>query len=149
MEIANPIFDILDIVDEWKGKIQRNDEEQEAIFSLDMYGKDIIQYDLKITQKKEKKIIEKGYFFFDKIKEQLVHLLLSEEGYIEINSLTIIKKGNSITLKSVFTKGYNLPPNMRIIRLIEFSRKRNTVELTHKLGKEEEVFSKGIFSRTS
>ena len=147
MEFYNPIDDMSDLIGKWKGKIEKDHNRVQSTIIFNYHGSDIIQYRQKIIQDKSKKTIETGYFFFDKLKEELKHIVINEEGYIEVNSLNSSKRSKILKISSFFNSGYNLPPNMKIKRELKLKINERILEITLKMGREDNFVSEAIYEK--
>lgn len=147
MKFENPIKEFDWLFGKWEGEIENEDGKFESSMYFGLYGSEIIKYEQSIIHEESTKIIEIGYFFFDKINERLNNIIINEEGYIEKSFITRTDEKNLFIIKSVFDYGFNLPPNMKIIREIRQTENENELEVIVKMGKEEKIISSSIYSR--
>ena len=147
MKFENPIKEFEWLLGKWEGKMENEDGKFDSSISFSLYGSEIIKYEQLIIHEKSSKIIEIGYFFFDKINEKLNNIIINEEGYIEKSHISKSEKKNLSTIRSVFDFGFNLPPNMKIIREIKQTEEEDEIEVTVKMGKDEKIISSSIYSR--
>ena len=148
MEIKNPITDLHWLLGSWQGKLENeNGEEFESQISFHLYGKDIISYKKNIKRKSINDILEQGFIFFDKTAETLKHIIINEEGYIELGSILITSQKNCDSITSSFERGFNLPPNSIIIRNISYDNSIEELELETRIGKSEKVFSHSNYQK--
>ncbi len=147
MKFENPIKEFDWLLGKWEGETENEDGKFESSISFALYGSEIIKYEQSITHEKSSKIIEIGYFFFDKINEKLNNIIINEEGYIEKSLISSSEEKNLFIIRSVFDFGFNLPPNMKIIREIKQTEEEDELEVTIKMGKDEKIISSSIYSR--
>jgi hypothetical protein len=147
MEFYNPIHDMTDLIGRWEGNIEKDETKLSSAIIFNHHGSDIIQYKHKIKSEKEENIVETGFFFFDKLKEELLHIVINEEGYVENNTSISTKKTKLLKISSTFVNGYNLPPNMEIKRDYKLKIEEKSLEIDLKMGKEASIVSKGIYHR--
>ena len=145
MEFYNPINDMKDIIGTWEGEIKKDDKVYTSSIVFKYHGSDIIQYKQRVKKGKEEKISETGFFFFDKLKEELKHLVINDEGYIEINSLNCSNKTKLLNMTSMFNSGYNLPPNIKIKREFTLKRKERELDVILKMGREAKIISEANY----
>ena len=131
----------------WEGEIENEDGKFESSIYFGLYGSEIIKYEQTIIHEKSSKIIEIGYFFFDKINEKLNNIIINEEGYIEKSLISKSDEKNLFLIRSIFDFGFNLPPNMKIIREIKQIEEEDKLEVTIKMGKDEKIISSSRYSR--
>ncbi|NPD88282.1 MAG: FABP family protein [Asgard group archaeon] len=147
MEFYNPIHDMKDLIGKWEGKLEKDENKSASSIIFSYHGSDIIQYELKINLTNEEKILETGFFFFDKLKEELKHIVFNEEGYIEVNSMTSSKKAKLLKMTSSFDTGYNLPPNMKIKRDFKLKIVERELDIFLKMGKEANLILEGSYNK--
>jgi len=148
MEIKNPISDLHWLLGSWQGKLENESGEKlESLINFQLFGKDIISYEKKVKIHSSNDILEKGFFFFDKINEILKHIIINEEGYIELGSIEIKSKKNCDAITSKFEQGYNLPPNSIIIRKMSYDTSIKELELETRIGKSEKIFSYSSYQK--
>lgn len=134
-----------DLIGRWEGNIEKDGKKTTSTIIFTHHGIDIIQYKQKINLGNEERILETGFFFFDKLKDELKHFVFNEEGYIEINSLISSKRTKLLKMTSSFYSGYNLPPNMKIERDFKLKIDDGEIEILLKMGKEAKLISKAIY----
>ncbi len=147
MKFENPIKEFDWLLGKWEGEIENEEGKFESSISFGLYGSEIIKYEQSIIHEKTTKIIEIGYFFFDKINEKLNNIIINEEGYIEKSLITQSEEENLFIIRSIFDFGFNLPPNMKIIREIKQTEDESELEVVVKMGKDEKIISNSIYSR--
>jgi len=149
MEFYNPIKDMSEIIGKWEGEIELDKEKLQSIIEFSYHGLDIIQYKQTSKTDQANKIIETGYFFYNKLKEELRHIVINEEGYIENNTILLTKKTKFLKLKSAFDFGYNLPPNIKIQRYFTLELEGKKLEYSLIMGKEAKLISKASYYKKS
>lgn len=147
MEFYNPIHDMTDFIGRWEGNMEKDENKSASTIIFTHHGIDIIQYKQKINLGNGERILETGFFFFDKLKEELKHIVFNEEGYIEVNSLISTKKTKLLKMTSSFDSGYNLPPNMKIKRDFKLKIDEGELEILLKMGKEAKLISEAIYRK--
>ena len=149
MDFANPIDDLDWIYGLWKGTLSQNDIKSKSYISVKKIGKDIIELKQVRTPNDEEELVSRNYLFFDKIKEQIKLISFNSEGYIETSNMILKSKKKLAHLTGKFESGYNLPPNMNIIKEIKYQQNPKQLEILVKMGSNEEIVSKGtyIFSK--
>jgi hypothetical protein len=147
MEFHNPITEMTDFIGRWNGTIESDEIKLPSSIEFNHHGSDIIQYKQIINTENKDKIIEIGYFFFNKLKEELKHIVVNEEGYIEINNMILSKKSKYLKIASTFDFGYNLPPNMKIKREFKLLLNENLIEISLKMGKDAKTISEAAYRK--
>jgi hypothetical protein len=147
MEFYNPINDMSDLIGKWEGSIENEEKKIHSSLIFHYYGSDIIQYKQMINHDKSKKVLETGYFFFDKLKEELKHIVFNDEGYIEVNSLNLSKRAKNLRISSIFDSGYNLPPNIKIKREIKLLLDEKILKITLRMGNDSNLISEAIYEK--
>ncbi len=148
MEIKNPISDLHWLLGSWQGKLENDIEEEfDSHITFQLYGKDIISYEQKVKKRSKDENLERGFFFFDKTNELLKHIIINEEGYIELGSIVITSNKNRESITSSFESGFNLPPNSIIIRNISFESSIKELELETRIGRSEKIFSHSNYQK--
>ncbi|MHA1954060.1 MAG: heme-binding beta-barrel domain-containing protein [Candidatus Heimdallarchaeaceae archaeon] len=147
MEFYNPIHDMTDLIGKWEGNMEKDENKTASSILFGHHGSDIIQYKQNVKLENKERILETGFFFFDKLKEELRHIVFNEEGYIEVNSLISSKKTKLLKITSAFDSGYNLPPNMKINRDFKLKIDEGVLEISLKMGKEAKIISKAIYCK--
>jgi len=147
MIFENPINEFNWILGKWKGEMENEYGKFESSISFNLYGSEIIKYEQSIVHENSTKIIEIGYFFFDKINEELNNIIFNEEGYIEKSHIIKSEDKKLLIIRSIFDYGFNLPPNMKIIREIKQTENDKELEVIIKMGIEEKVISSSLYSR--
>ena len=148
MEIKNPISDLHWLLGSWKGKLENETgEEFESHINFQLYGKDIISYEKKVKIRSSDDTLEIGFFLFDKINEILKHIIINEEGYVELGSMEITSRKDCDAITSNFEHGFNLPPNSIIIRNISYNSSIRELKLEIRIGKSEKIFSNSNYQK--
>ncbi|MCG3219919.1 MAG: FABP family protein [Candidatus Heimdallarchaeota archaeon] len=147
MEFYNPIHDMTDLIGRWEGNMEKDENKSASSIIFRHHGSDIIQYKQIVNFRNKERILETGFFFFDKLKEELKHIVFNEEGYIEVNSLISSKKTKLLKMTSSFDSGYNLPPNMKIRRDFKLKINEKELEISLKMGKEANLISEAIYRK--
>jgi hypothetical protein len=149
MDFANPIDDLDWIYGVWKGKLIADNIESESYISSKRIGKDIIELTQIRVDKKKEELVSRNFLFFDKTKEQIKLISFNSEGYVETFNMLLKSRNKHAQLTGKFEKGYNLPPNMKIIKEINYNKNSKLIEILIKMGINEEIVSQGeyYFSR--
>ena len=88
-----------------------------------------------ISREKESISTEQGYFLYDYTDKSIKHIMISSDGFVLINNTEIISKGKKIFLRSHFTSGYNVPPNLEIEKELLYDEKEKQLQISLKVGK--------------
>ncbi|MHA1447258.1 MAG: hypothetical protein ACTSSN_11240, partial [Candidatus Heimdallarchaeaceae archaeon] len=121
MDFSNPIDDLDWIYGLWKGTLSADGIDSKSYLHCRKFGIDIIEIKQIESSTKPEKLLERNFLFFDKTREQMKLISFNSEGYIETSNLVIKSNNKQVILTSDFESGYNLPPNMKIIK--EFTYK--------------------------
>ena len=147
MEIKSPLEKMIWLLGEWKGQITIENNEMEASFEVSKFGNEFIFYEIKTFAGKKSKILEKSYFFYDKTKDKILTNSFYEEGFSETSNWVMIVTNEKNNLSSSFLSGYNLPPNMELVKEIILSKKEGELMYSLKLGKSQKSYFYGIFRK--
>jgi len=143
MDFANPIDELEWIYGLWKGTLLSGEDEFESYLTCRRIGSDIIELSqVKIFENKEE-LISRNFLFFDKTKEQIKLVSFNSEGYIETSNMILNVRNKYAHLKGKFESGYNLPPNMNIIKEVNYTQNPKQIEFVIKMGLNEEIVTHG------
>lgn len=146
MDFSNPIDDLDWIYGLWRGILSADGIDSESYLQCRKFGIDIIEIKQIKSSTKPEKLLERNFLFFDKTREQMKLISFNSEGYIEISNLVIKSNNKQVILTSDFESGYNLPPNMKIIKEFTYKKNAKQLEIKVKMGLKEEIVSHGIFT---
>ncbi len=146
MDFSNPIDDLDWIYGLWRGILSADGIDSESYLQCKKFGIDIIEIKQIKSSTKPEKLLERNFLFFDKTREQMKLISFNSEGYIEISNLVIKSNNKQVILTSDFESGYNLPPNMKIIKEFTYKKNAKQLEIKVKMGLKEEIVSHGIFT---
>jgi len=146
MDFSNPIDDLDWIYGLWRGILSADGMDSESYIHCRKFGIDIIEIKQIESSTKPEKLLERNFLFFDKTREQMKLISFNSEGYIEISNLVIKSNNKQVILTSDFESGYNLPPNMKIIKEFTYKKNAKQLEIKVKMGLKEEIVSKGIYT---
>ena len=146
MDFTNPIDDLDWIYGLWKGILSLNGIEAKSYISAKKIGKDIIELKQVKTSNDKEELVSRNFLFFDKTKEQIKLVSFNSEGYIETSNMILKSKKKQAYLTGKFESGYNLPPNMNIIKEINYQQNPKQLEILVKMGSNEEIVSQGTYS---
>ena len=146
MDFANPIDDIDWIYGLWKGILSLSGNESKSYISAKKIGKDIIELKQVRTSNDKEELVSRNFLFFDKTKEQIKLVSFNSEGYIETSNMNLKSKKKLANLTGKFESGYNLPPNMNIIKVINYQHNPKQLEILVKMGLNEEIVSHGTYT---
>ena len=146
MDFTNPIDDLGWIYGLWKGILSQNGIEVKSYISAKNIGKDIIELKQVRTSNDKEELVSRNFLFFDKTKEQIKLVSFNSEGYIETSNMILKSKKKLAYLTGKFESGYNLPPNMNIIKEIIYQQNPKQLEILVKMGSNEEIVSQGTYS---
>jgi len=147
MEFNNPITLLKWFLGTWHGKITENEIEYESRIKWKSYGFDMHVLEIFKTVENTEKLLEKLYLFFDKTNEQIKCIIFNTDGYVESSNVEILKEDPTMVLSIVFDYGYNLPPNMKIVREITQIKKSNGLTFVLKMGEKQQIYSKAKYSK--
>ena len=147
MEIDNPIKLLNWFLGKWEGSIVENEVEYNSKIIWQIYGHETHVLEIYKKVENTENLLETQYFFFDKTKEQVKCIIFNTDGYIESNNVEIHGQGTDMMLSVVFDSGYNLPPNMKIVREISKIDKDSFV-LIVKMGEKQQLYSESSYNRT-
>ena len=146
MDFSNPIDDLDWIYGLWRGTLSTDGIDSESYLQCRKFGIDIIEIKQIKSSTKPEKLLERNFLFFDKTREQMKLISFNSEGYIETSNLFIKSNKKQTILTSDFESGYNLPPNMKIIKEFTYKKNEKQLEIKVKMGLKEEIVSHGIFT---
>ncbi|MHA1346644.1 MAG: hypothetical protein ACTSVO_01010 [Candidatus Heimdallarchaeaceae archaeon] len=147
MEFDNPITLLEGFLGTWKGIITENEIESESGIEWRRYGFDMHILEISKTLDKTDKILESLYLFFDKTKEQLKCIIFNTDGYVESSNVELLTEDSKMMLRIVFDHGYNLPPNMKIVREITKGEKDNSLILVLRMGEKQQIYSEANYRK--
>ncbi len=147
MDFDNPITLLKGYLGTWQGKITENEIEYESGIKWRSYGFDIHVLEITKTLEKKEKLLESLYLFFDKTKEQIKCIIFNTEGYVESSNVELLKEGSRMKISIVFEHGYNLPPNMKIVREITQGEGDNSLTFVLKMGEKQQIFSEAKYRK--
>lgn len=146
MDFSNPIDDLDWIYGIWRGTLSADGMDNESYLYCRKFGIDIIEIKQTKSSTKPEKLLEMNFLFFDKTREQMKLISFNSEGYIETSNLVIKSNNKQVILTSDFESGYNLPPNMKIIKEFTYKKNAKQLEIKVKMGLKEEIVSQGIYT---
>jgi hypothetical protein len=146
MDFSNPIDDLDWIYGIWRGTLSADGMDSESYLYCRKFGIDIIEIKQTKSSTKPEKLLEMNFLFFDKTREQMKLISFNSEGYIETSNLVIKSNNKQVILTSNFESGYNLPPNMKIIKEFTYKKNAKQLEIKVKMGLKEEIVSQGIYT---
>lgn len=146
MDFSNPIDDLDWIYGIWRGTLSADGMDSESYLYCRKFGIDIIEIKQTKPSTKPEKLLEMNFLFFDKTREQMKLISFNSEGYIETSNLVIKSNNKQVILTSDFESGYNLPPNMKIIKEFTYKKNAKQLEIKVKMGLKEEIVSQGIYT---
>lgn len=147
MEFHNPITLLKWFLGTWHGTITENEIEYKSMIKWKNYGFDMHVLKIFKTLEKTEKLLEKLYLFFDKTNEQIKCIIFNTDGYVESSNVELLTEDSIMMLSIVFDYGYNLPPNMKIVREITQGKKDNSLTFVLKMGEKQQIFSKAKYSK--
>ncbi len=147
MEFKNPITLFKWFLGTWHGTITENEIEYESRIVWKTYGFDMHVLKISKTVEKTEKLLEKLYLFFDKTNEQIKCIIFNTDGYVESSNVELLTEDPTMSLSIVFDYGYNLPPNMKIVREITQIKKNNSLTFVLKMGEKQQIFSKAKYRK--
>jgi hypothetical protein len=145
MEFDNPITLLKWCLGTWHGTITENEIEYESRMIWKTYGFDMHILEISKTLGKTEKLLESLYFFFDKTKEQIKCIIFNTDGYVESSNVELLTEDSRMMLSIVFDQGYNLPPNMKIVREITQGKDNNSLTFVLKMGEKQKIFSEAKY----
>ena len=148
MEFNNPITSLKWFLGTWHGIITENEVEYDSRIEWRSYGFDMQVLEIFKTHEKTEKLLERLYLFFDKTNEQIKSIIFNTDGYVESSNVELLTETSGILLSIVFDYGYNLPPNMKIVREITQIKKDNSLTFVLKMGEKQKIFSKAKYRKT-
>ena len=148
MEFNNPITLLKWFFGTWQGTITENEVEYESKIIWKSYGFDMHVLEIFKTIEKTEKLLERLYLFFDKTNEQIKSIIFNTDGYVESSNVELLTEDPRLLLRIVFDYGYNLPPNMKIVREITQGKKDNSLTFVLKMGEKQRIFSKAKYHKT-
>ena len=148
MEFNNPITSLKWFLGTWHGIITENEVEYDSRIEWRGYGFDMQVLEIFKTHEKTEKLLERLYLFFDKTNEQIKSIIFNTDGYVESSNVELLTETSGILLSIVFDYGYNLPPNMKIVREITQIKKDNSLTFVLKMGEKQKIFSKAKYRKT-
>ena len=146
MEFYNPLNELEDLKGVWEGTIYSNESKTKSSLIIKTIGHEIFEFNSTITKEDKELLFEKNILFYDKAHELLKAISINHEGYIEFADLEIRSKKKEIIIKSVFSSGFNLPPNIKILKTWLIDKKTNLINYKVKMGKEESVILTAEYS---
>ncbi len=147
MDFDNPITLLKWFLGTWQGTITENEIEYESSIKWRSYGFDIHVLEItKILEKKEK-LLESLYLFFDKTQEQIKCIIFNTDGYVESSNVELLEEGSRMKISIIFEHGYNLPPNMKIVREITQGKDDNSLAFLLKMGERQQIFSEAEYRK--
>lgn len=146
MDFSNPIDNLDWIYGLWRGTHSAYGIDSESYLQCRKFGIDIIEIKQIKSSVKPEKLLERNFLFFDKTREQMKLISFNSEGYIETSNLIIKSSKKQAILTSDFESGYNLPPNMKIVKEFTYHRNAKQLEIKVKMGLKEEIVSYGIYT---
>ncbi|MCG3259730.1 MAG: hypothetical protein H7644_08290 [Candidatus Heimdallarchaeota archaeon] len=146
MDFSNPIDDLDWIYGLWKGTLSADGIDSKSYLHCRKFGIDIIEIKHIESSTKPEKLLERNFLFFDKTREQMKLISFNSEGYIETSNLAIKSNNKQVILTSDFESGYNLPPNMKIIKEFTYKKNAKQLEIKVKMGLKEEIVAHGIYT---
>ena len=147
MEFKNPITLLKWFLGTWQGTITENEIEYESRIEWKKYGFDMQVIEISKTVEKTEKLLEKLYLFFDKTNEQIKCIIFNTDGYVESSNVELLTEDPTMVLSIVFDYGYNLPPNMKIVREITQNKKDNGLTFVLKMGEKQKIFSEAKYRK--
>jgi hypothetical protein len=147
MDFNNPITLLNWYLGTWQGTITENEIEYESRITWKTYGIDMHILEIYKTLGKTEKLLENLYLFFDKTKEQIKCIIFNTDGYVESSNVELLDVDSRMMLNIVFEQGYNLPPNMKIVREITQGKDNNSLTFVLKMGEKQKVFSKAKYRK--
>ena len=147
MEFRNQIEDIYWLIGSWEGKSKTSEGITESELVISKMSDELLFF--KERSRKEDKFVsqEQGYFFYDKLQNELKMMTINLQGYIEIAQIKLSTQKKHQLLHAIFTSGFNLPPNSKIIREFDFDTKENVLTINVKMGKNESLVLVAVYQK--
>ncbi len=139
MEYYNPITELEWLYGEWEGVLANQEDEFKTSLTIRPIGSEIIEFNQLLLKNKILIQFEKNTFFYDKTNEIIKLFSFNHEGYIEIANITINAKKKLTEIHSIFSSGFNLPPNMKITKEWIFTKNPKQLNYKVKMGKDENI----------
>lgn len=147
MDFDNPITLLKRYLGTWQGIMTENEIEYESRITWKTYGIDMHVLEIFKTLGKTEKLLESLYLFFDKTKEQIKCIIFNTDGYVESSNVELLEEDSRMMLSIVFNHGYNLPPNMKIVREITQGKEDNSLTFVLKMGEKQKIFGEAKYRK--
>jgi len=147
MEFDNPITLLKWFLGTWHGTITENEIKYKSRLKWKRYGFGMHSLEIFKTLEKTEKLFESLYLFFDKTKEQIKCIIFNTDGYVESSNVELLTVDSKMVLSIVFDHGYNLPPNMKIVREITQGKEDNSLAFVLKMGEKQQIYSEAKYRK--
>jgi len=160
----NPLEEMKWLLGKWKGEGMFDSKKCSSSLRITRFSENILEYNEKLTSNNIEIFQEQGYFFLNSLYNKVNQIAVYSEGFIniydlkissdkgelfEVNQLINQKNDNSTQndeiiqlITGIFSDGYNIPPNIEIIKYLFVKKDKRRFISIIRIGKNQQEYTR-------